>query len=153
MFQEDEKLLEQKDLPYRLRCVVVMRLSEKRILINASQLAHREREKLTVQLDELKDFDESETSSVENESTNISEPGNEPVNESSEPGNESSEQNSDLETISANSSSMATNGLEKAQMNDTTTSSELIVTNVSSDTGITNIDGQVTHKSETGDSH
>ena len=50
-----------RDLPFRLRCVVVLRTNEKKILKNASQLARLEKEKMVAQLSQL----EGDTSTSE----------------------------------------------------------------------------------------
>ena len=64
------------DLPYRTRCLVVLRAGEKRILKNAAALARSEREGIEKKLDKVKDTehtnsDHSEASSKEDETTDV----------------------------------------------------------------------------------
>lgn len=75
--------MERRDLPFRLRCVVVLRASEKRILKNASQLAEQERKTLELQLDNLTDGS-NVVGALANGTTNISELGNESVEQNLE---------------------------------------------------------------------
>lgn len=80
-------------LPNRLKHVAILRVTEKRILMNASQLARHERDNMILQLDKLKlgihssiehtEVHGDEPNGIENETTKIE-------NESDGIGNESS---------------------------------------------------------------